>query len=87
MATDAVGSLKVGLSAYGGRATRNLYRLFILARENPVLMNVTSGLAFIPAAFVPIYAATKAALHSLSVSLRQQLASTPSKSSRLSRLR
>ena len=58
----------------------HLCRLFIphlLTRENPVLMNVTSGLAFIPAPSVPIYAATKAALHSFSVSLRQQLASTP----------
>jgi uncharacterized oxidoreductase len=58
----------------------HLCRLFIphlLTRENPVLMNVTSGLAFIPAAFVPVYAATKAALHSFSVSLRQQLSSTP----------
>jgi uncharacterized oxidoreductase len=58
----------------------HLCRLFIphlLTRENPVLMNVTSGLAFVPAAFVPVYAATKAAMHSFSVSLRQQLASTP----------
>jgi uncharacterized oxidoreductase len=58
----------------------HLCRLFIphlLTRDNPVLMNVTSGLAFLPAAFVPVYAATKAALHSFSMSLRQQLASTP----------
>jgi uncharacterized oxidoreductase len=46
-------------------------------RERPAIVNVTSGLAFIPAAFVPIYAATKAAMHSFTVSLRQQLAASP----------
>lgn len=57
-----------------------LCRLFIphlLCRERPVLVNVTSGLAFLPATFAPIYAATKAAMHSFTVSLRQQLAATP----------
>ncbi|HEX4459283.1 MAG TPA: SDR family NAD(P)-dependent oxidoreductase [Polyangia bacterium] len=57
-----------------------LCRLFIphlLTRERPVLINVTSGLAFIPSARTPVYAATKAAMHSFTVSLRQQLAATP----------
>jgi uncharacterized oxidoreductase len=57
-----------------------LCRLFIphlLTRERPALVNVSSGLAFITATHVPVYAATKAALHSFTVSLRAQLASTP----------
>ncbi|WP_022823393.1 SDR family oxidoreductase [Hymenobacter norwichensis] len=47
------------------------------AQSHPAIINVTSGLAFTPAAFVPIYSATKAALHSFTLSLRHQLNQTP----------
>ncbi len=36
-------------------------------------INVTSGLAFVPYAKVPVYCATKAGLHSFTLSLRRQL--------------
>ena len=47
-------------------------------REQPrsAIVNVTSGLAFVPLARVPVYCATKAALHSFTRSLRHQLAGT-----------
>ncbi|UOQ50901.1 SDR family oxidoreductase [Hymenobacter cellulosivorans] len=48
-------------------------------QPNPAIINVTSGLSFAPAAFAPIYSATKAALHSFTLSLRHQLAATPIK--------
>jgi uncharacterized oxidoreductase len=40
------------------------------------LMNVSSGLAFVPLAHLPIYCASKAALHSFTLSLREQLKSS-----------
>jgi uncharacterized oxidoreductase len=43
-------------------------------RPGSAIVNVTSGLAFVPLARNPTYSATKAALHSYSQSLRQQLA-------------
>jgi uncharacterized oxidoreductase len=58
----------------------HLSRLFLKhlsEQENPAILNVTSGLSFVPLANVPIYCATKAALHSFTLSLRFQLAETP----------
>jgi uncharacterized oxidoreductase len=49
----------------------------LLEQAQPAILNVSSGLAFAPAAFVPIYCATKAALHSFTLSLRHQLRHTP----------
>jgi uncharacterized oxidoreductase len=44
------------------------------ARPRAAVVNVTSGLAFVPMASAPVYCATKAALHSFTLSLRHQLA-------------
>ncbi|MCA8925817.1 MAG: SDR family oxidoreductase [Planctomycetes bacterium] len=46
------------------------------AQPSAAVVNVTSGLAFVPLLATPTYCATKAALHSYSISLRAQLADT-----------
>ena len=46
------------------------------AQKKAVVVNVSSGLAFVPLAITPTYSATKAALHSWSQSLRYQLRTT-----------
>jgi uncharacterized oxidoreductase len=45
----------------------------IRGKTGATLWNVSSGLAFVPLAFVPTYCATKAAVHSYTQSLRYQL--------------
>lgn len=42
-------------------------------QKDAAIVNVTSGLAFVPGVFAPVYCATKAAMHSLSVTLRYDL--------------
>ena len=46
------------------------------SQPRAAIVNVTSGLSFVPMARVPIYCATKAALHSFTLSLRHQLIGT-----------
>jgi len=45
----------------------------LISRPDAVIVNVTSGLAFVPLVISPTYNATKAAIHSYTVALRQAL--------------
>jgi len=56
----------------------HLSSLFVdlLSAKESAIINITSGLAFVPLAFMPVYCATKAALHSITLSLRHQLKDT-----------
>jgi uncharacterized oxidoreductase len=48
----------------------------LLGKPRAAILNVTSGLAFMPSALTPTYCATKAAMHSYTQSLRFQLRET-----------
>jgi uncharacterized oxidoreductase len=53
-----------------------LFIPFLKKQKSAAIINITSGLAFTPGAFAPVYSATKAALHSFTLSLRYQLSDT-----------
>jgi uncharacterized oxidoreductase len=48
----------------------------LLKQPHAVIINVSSGLAFLPRAVTPTYCATKSAIHSYTLSLRHQLRAT-----------
>jgi uncharacterized oxidoreductase len=61
------------------RAPVHLAALFIphlMKQQTAAIVNISSGLGFAPLAFMPLYCATKSAMHSFSLSLRHQLRET-----------
>ncbi|WP_286232307.1 SDR family oxidoreductase [Neobacillus mesonae] len=53
-----------------------LFAQHFAEKDYAAILNVSSGLAYTPMAIAPIYSATKAAVHSFTVSLRHQLEDT-----------
>lgn len=53
-----------------------LFTSHLSRMNNAAIINISSGLAFVPLAAAAVYSATKAAIHSLSLSLRHQLRNT-----------
>ncbi len=51
-----------------------LFVPLLVGRPGAAIVNVSSGLGFVPAARMPVYSATKAGLHAFSMGLRVQLA-------------
>jgi uncharacterized oxidoreductase len=53
-----------------------LFTPHLMKQKEAAIMNVSSGLAFHPMPMLPVYSATKAAVHTFSIALRQQLEGT-----------
>jgi uncharacterized oxidoreductase len=51
----------------------------LLKKKEAAIINISSGLGFVPIAAMPVYCATKAGIHMFSISLRHQLEGTPVK--------
>jgi uncharacterized oxidoreductase len=61
-------SAPIHLSAY--------FAPLLLKKKEAAIINVSSGLGFVPIAAMPVYCATKAGIHMFTVSLRHQLKDT-----------
>ena len=53
-----------------------LFIPFLTGKPEAAIVNVSSGLGFVPAPRMPVYSATKAGLHAFSMALRHQLLKT-----------
>ncbi len=76
-ASAAVAEATVATNLLGPIRMTAVFLPFLAAKPDAAIMNVSSGLAFVPLPFTPTYNATKAAVHSFTESLRVQLAGTP----------
>ena len=66
----------VATNLLGPMRLTNALMPHLLQQPSAAILIVSSGLAFVPSAFVPTYSATKAALHSYAQCLRFQLRDT-----------
>jgi len=72
--SDAISEIRINLEA--PVVLSAMFIPLLTGKKDPAIINISSGLAFVPLAAVPVYCATKAALHSFTVSLRHQMSNT-----------
>ncbi|WP_046469258.1 SDR family oxidoreductase [Allosalinactinospora lopnorensis] len=66
----------VGTNLLGPIRLVHAFAPFLVEQPNAAILTVTSGLAYVPLPTTPTYSATKAAIHSYTESLREQLRET-----------
>ena len=67
---------EIDINLKGTMLMNNAFLPLLQHNNNPAIVNVSSGLAFVPLPVAPVYCSTKAAIHSYSLSLRAQLRNT-----------
>lgn len=67
---------EVGINLIAPIHLTSLFAKHLQKKKEASVINISSGLAFVPIALMPVYCASKAAIHSLSLSLRYQLKDT-----------
>ena len=67
---------EIAINMAGAMHLSMLFTPVLMKRPVAAIINITSGLAFVPIASMPTYCATKAAMHSFTMSLRWQLKDT-----------
>lgn len=65
---------EIAVNFTGLVALTALFVPHLMTQAGAAILNVSSGLGFVPIASMPVYCATKAAVHSFTLSLRHQLA-------------
>ncbi|MCY3751419.1 MAG: SDR family NAD(P)-dependent oxidoreductase [Gammaproteobacteria bacterium] len=69
-------TMEIDTNLKGTILMNNVFLPLLKRNNNPAIINVSSGLAFVPLPMTPVYCSTKAAIHSYSLSLRAQLRNT-----------
>lgn len=67
---------EIDINLKGTILMNNAFLPLLQHNDNPAIVNVSSGLAFVPLPIAPVYCSAKAAIHSYSLSLRAQLWNT-----------
>ena len=72
---DAVGE-EIGINLTGAINVASAFLPLLRRQRAAQLVNVGSGLGYVPLVAAPIYSATKAAMHAFTIALREQLRAT-----------
>jgi uncharacterized oxidoreductase len=70
------GASEIAINFEGVVHLTALFMPHLMQQPSSAVVQISSGLALVPLVVAPVYSATKAALHSLSLSLRHQLRQT-----------
>jgi uncharacterized oxidoreductase len=73
---DESGESEVEINLVAPIHLSTLFIPLLKEKEDSAIINVSSGLGFVPISIMPVYCATKAAMHSFTLSLRHQLKDT-----------